>query len=113
MSSSRSPLRVGDLFPNLNAVSTVGEIESLHAYFGGSWGIVMVQPRAFAPVGTVELAEAARLAPEWARRDVRLIALADARTTTCASGSRRVSRLSLSRFFFARAPRSPPCNIYA
>ena len=75
MSKGRPPLRVGDLFPNLNAVSTAGEIESLHAYFGGSWGLILVQPRAFAPIGTVELAEAARLAPEWARRDVKPLAL--------------------------------------
>ena len=104
MSSSRSPLRVGDLFPNLNAVSTVGEIESLHAYFGGSWGLILVQPRAFAPIGTVELAEApsARVgAPRRAaHRAGRMLERRRAQVV------RRLSPLAFS-LFLAAAPRSP------
>ena len=48
-------LHTGDFFPNLHAVSTAGEIESLHAYFGGSWGIFFTHVRAFSPIGTTEL----------------------------------------------------------
>nr|KAF6291394.1 peroxiredoxin 6 [Myotis myotis] len=67
-------LLLGDEAPNFEANTTVGRIR-FHDFLGDSWGILFSHPRDFTPVCTTELGRAAKLAPEFAKRNVKLIAL--------------------------------------
>ncbi|XP_011817722.1 PREDICTED: peroxiredoxin-6 isoform X2 [Colobus angolensis palliatus] len=67
-------LLLGDEAPNFEANTTVGRIR-FHDFLGDSWGILFSHPRDFTPVCTTELGRAAKLTPEFAKRNVKLIAL--------------------------------------
>ncbi|XP_032492107.1 peroxiredoxin-6 isoform X1 [Phocoena sinus] len=67
-------LLLGDKAPNFEANTTIGRIR-FHDYLGDSWGILFSHPRDFTPVCTTELGRAAKLAPEFAKRNVKMIAL--------------------------------------
>ncbi|EDM09417.1 peroxiredoxin 6, isoform CRA_b [Rattus norvegicus] len=67
-------LLLGDEAPNFEANTTIGHIR-FHDFLGDSWGILFSHPRDFTPVCTTELGRAAKLAPEFAKRNVKLIAL--------------------------------------
>jgi len=67
-------IQLGQVAPDFEQDSSVGRI-SLHAYLGASWGVLFSHPRDYTPVCTTELAEVARLAPEWAKRHVKPIGL--------------------------------------
>nr|XP_014332213.1 PREDICTED: peroxiredoxin-6 isoform X2 [Bos mutus] len=67
-------LLLGDEAPNFEANTTIGRIR-FHDYLGDSWGILFSHPRDFTPVCTTELGRAAKLAPEFAKRNVKMIAL--------------------------------------
>lgn len=67
-------LRLGDTAPDFEAQTTFGPIR-LHDYLAGSWGILFSHPRDFTPVCTTELGAAARLKPEFDKRNVKLLAL--------------------------------------
>ena len=68
------PLNLGDEMPNFPCDTTAGQIR-LHDYFGDSWGIVFSHPADYTPVCTTELGVAAKLAPEFAKRGVKMIAI--------------------------------------
>ncbi|XP_001653657.3 peroxiredoxin-6 [Aedes aegypti] len=67
-------LQLGDPFPNFTVDTTIGKI-NLHEWAGDSWIIFFSHPADFTPVCTTELSAVARLVPEFAKRNVKPIAL--------------------------------------
>ncbi|NWI11504.1 PRDX6 protein, partial [Crypturellus soui] len=67
-------LLLGDEAPNFEADTTQGRIR-FHEFLGDSWGILFSHPRDFTPVCTTELGQAAKLASEFSKRNVKMIAL--------------------------------------
>ena len=67
-------LRLGDEAPNFTANSTAGEI-NFHEYLGDSWGILFSHPADYTPVCTTELGMAAKLKPEFDKRNVKMLAI--------------------------------------
>ena len=67
-------LRLGDTAPDFEQQSTEGTIR-FHEWLGDSWGILFSHPADFTPVCTTELGLTAKLGKEFARRNVKPIAL--------------------------------------
>jgi alkyl hydroperoxide reductase subunit AhpC len=67
-------LRLGDTAPDFTAETTEGQL-SFHDWLGDSWGVLFSHPKDFTPVCTTELGEAARLKPEFEKRNVKIIGL--------------------------------------
>jgi alkyl hydroperoxide reductase subunit AhpC len=67
-------LRLGDTAPDFEQQSSVGPIR-LYEYLGNSWGVLFSHPADFTPVCTTELGFTAKLASEFARRNVKVLAL--------------------------------------
>jgi alkyl hydroperoxide reductase subunit AhpC len=67
-------LRLGDIAPNFKAASSIGEID-LHEYLGDGWGVLFSHPADYTPVCTTELGRTAQLKEEFARRNVKVLAL--------------------------------------
>jgi thioredoxin-dependent peroxiredoxin len=65
-------IRINDIAPDFTAESTAGTIH-FHDWLGDSYGIVFSHPRDFTPVCTTEFAAVAQLAPEWAKRNTKVI----------------------------------------
>lgn len=67
-------LRLGDIAPDFSAETSSGTI-SFHQWLGNNWGILFSHPADFTPVCTTELGAMAKLRDEFARRNVRVLAL--------------------------------------
>jgi alkyl hydroperoxide reductase subunit AhpC len=67
-------IRLGDEAPNFTAQTTEGEI-NFHDYLGDSWGVLFSHPKDYTPVCTTELGMAARMKPEFDKRNVKIIGL--------------------------------------
>jgi alkyl hydroperoxide reductase subunit AhpC len=67
-------LRISDTAPDFTAKTTVGPL-SFHEWIGSGWAILFSHPKDFTPVCTTELGYLARLVPEFAKRNCRVIGL--------------------------------------
>ncbi len=67
-------LRLGDVAPNFKAQTTAGEID-FYEYLGNSWGILFSHPADYTPVCTTELGRTALLNEEFAKRNVKVLAV--------------------------------------
>jgi len=67
-------LRLGDIAPDFIQESSEGPIR-FHEWLGDSWGILFSHPADFTPVCTTELGYTAKLKDEFAKRNVKVLAL--------------------------------------
>jgi len=67
-------LRLGDTAPDFTAQSSLGVI-NFYEYLGDSWGVLFSHPADYTPVCTTELGKTALLADEFAKRNVKVLAL--------------------------------------
>jgi alkyl hydroperoxide reductase subunit AhpC len=67
-------LRLGQTAPDFEQDTANGSIR-FHEWLGASWCMLFSHPQNFTPVSATELAAVARLAPEWARRGVKVVGL--------------------------------------
>lgn len=67
-------LRLGDEAPNFTAETTAGSIH-FHEWLGNGWGILFSHPKDFTPVCTTELGAVAKISEEFAKRNVKVLAV--------------------------------------
>lgn len=67
-------LRLGDIAPNFKANTTEGEID-FYEYLGDGWGVLFSHPADYTPVCTTELGKTALLKEEFAKRNVKVLAV--------------------------------------
>ncbi len=67
-------IRLGDIAPNFQADTSEGPID-FYQYLGDSWGLLFSHPADFTPVCTTELGMTAKLKNEFAKRNVKVLAL--------------------------------------
>jgi len=67
-------LRINQTAPDFTAATTHGTIH-FHEWIGNGWAILFSHPKDFTPVCTTELGYMARLQPEFAKRNCKIIGL--------------------------------------
>lgn len=67
-------VRLGDIAPDFEQDSSEGTIK-FHEWLGDSWGVLFSHPADYTPVCTTELGYTAKLKDEFAKRNVKAIAL--------------------------------------
>ncbi len=67
-------LRLGDIAPNFTAETSAGKID-FYEYLGDGWGVLFSHPADYTPVCTTELGRTAQLQEEFAKRNVKVLAV--------------------------------------
>jgi len=67
-------LRINDVAPDFEAETTQGKIK-FHDWIGDQWAVLFSHPKDFTPVCTTELGYMAKIEPEFAKRNAKLIGL--------------------------------------
>ncbi|MBL7758120.1 MAG: redoxin domain-containing protein, partial [Chitinophagaceae bacterium] len=67
-------LRLGDAAPNFKAQTSAGDID-FYEYLGNGWGVLFSHPADYTPVCTTELGRTALLQEEFAKRNVKVLAV--------------------------------------
>lgn len=67
-------LRINDTAPDFTAETTQGTI-NFHEWMGDSWAVLFSHPKNFTPVCTTELGTMAGIAPEFEKRNVKIIGI--------------------------------------
>ncbi|HET9642813.1 MAG TPA: peroxiredoxin [Burkholderiaceae bacterium] len=67
-------LRINDTAPDFKAETTQGPID-FHQWIGDSWVVLFSHPKDFTPVCTTELGYMAKIEPEFAKRNTKIIGL--------------------------------------
>src|SRR4029077_4353758 len=66
--------RINDTAPDFAADTTQGPIR-FHEWIGDGWAVLFSHPKDFTPVCTTELGAMAKLQPEFAKRNARILAV--------------------------------------
>jgi len=74
MSEEIKALRIGDIAPDFQAGTTMGDI-SFHDWIGDSYCMIFSHPKDFTPVCSTELSRTAALKPEFDKRNCKIIGL--------------------------------------
>jgi len=67
-------IRLGDSAPNFTAQTTEGELD-FHQWLGDGWGVLFSHPADYTPVCTTELGSVAKIKSEFAKRNVKVLAI--------------------------------------
>src|SRR6202000_627645 len=67
-------LRLGDKAHNFQSKTSIGELD-FYEFLGDSWGVLFSHPGDYTPVCTTELGRTAALKDEFAKRNVKVLAL--------------------------------------
>ena len=67
-------IRLGDFAPDFSAQTTKGDL-NFHEFLGDSWGVLFSHPADYTPVCTTELGKTANLKDEFAKRNVKVMAV--------------------------------------
>lgn len=67
-------LQLGDVAPDFTAETTEGKI-GFHQWLGNGWGILFSHPADYTPVCTTELGAVAKMKAEFAKRNVKVLAV--------------------------------------